>query len=77
MDWQFVINFVGGIVLSVGGWFARQIWDATQELKRDIHAIEVDLPTNYVKRSDIETRFDKLENILEKIFDRLDTKADK
>lgn len=77
MDWQFVINFVGGIVLSVGGWFARQIWDATQELKRDIHAIEVDLPTNYVKRADIETRFDKLENILEKIFDRLDTKADK
>jgi chaperonin cofactor prefoldin len=77
MDWQFIINFVGGIVLSVGGWFARQIWDATQELKKDIHSIEVDLPTNYVKRVDIETRFDKLENILEKIFDRLDTKADK
>jgi len=77
MDWQFVINFVGGIVLSVGGWFARQIWDATQELKRDIHAIEVDLPSNYVKRVDIENRFDKLEAILEKIFDRLETKADK
>jgi len=77
MDWQFVINFAGGLILSVAGWFARQIWDAVQELKRDLHAIEVDLPSNYVKRVDIENRFDKLENILEKIFDRLENKVDK
>lgn len=72
-----MINLIGGAVLAITGWFARQIWDSVQDLKNDIHQIEVDLPTYYVKRTDIDSRFDKLENILEKIFDRLEQKADK
>ena len=43
----------------------------------NIKKIEVDLPTNYVRKVDIEARFDKLEIILSKIFDKLDAKADK
>ncbi|CAB5225660.1 hypothetical protein UFOVP746_48 [uncultured Caudovirales phage] len=77
MEWQTLFNLVAGSVLAVTGWFARQIWDSVQDLKNDIHQIEVDLPTYYVKRVDIDTRFDKLENILERIFDRLEQKADK
>ena len=77
MEWQTMINLIGGAILAVTGWFARQIWDGVQELKNDIHQIEVDLPTYYVKRVDIDARFDKLENILERIFDRLEQKADK
>ena len=77
MEWQTMINLIGGAVLAITGWFARQIWDSVQDLKNDIHQIEVDLPTYYVKRVDIDSRFDKLENILEKIFDRLEQKADK
>lgn len=72
-----MINLIGGAVLAITGWFARQIWDSVQDLKNDIHQIEVDLPTYYVKRVDIDSRFDKLENILERIFDRLEQKADK
>jgi hypothetical protein len=77
MEWQTLFNLIAGSVLAVTGWFARQIWDSVQDLKNDIHKIEVDLPTYYVKRVDIDTRFDKLENILERIFDRLEQKADK
>lgn len=77
MDFQTIVNLVGGALLAVTGWFARQIWDSVQELKNDIHQIEVDLPTYYVKRVDIDSRFDKLENILERIFDRLEQKVDK
>jgi hypothetical protein len=77
MEWQTMINLIGGAVLAITGWFARQIWDSVQDLKNDIHQIEVDLPTYYVKRVDIDSRFDKLENILERIFDRLEQKADK
>jgi hypothetical protein len=77
MEWQTLFNLVAGSILAVTGWFARQIWDSVQDLKNDIHQIEVDLPTYYVKRVDIDTRFDKLENILERIFDRLEQKADK
>ena len=39
--------------------------------------IEVDLPTNYVRKVDIDARLDKIDNVLERIFDKLDEKADK
>jgi hypothetical protein len=77
MENQSLFNIVVVAVLACAGWFARQLWDAIQQLKNDLKEIEVDLPTQYVRKVDIESRFDKLESILEKIFDRLDRKADK
>lgn len=74
---QNIINLIGGAILAVIGWFARQLWESVNALKNDIQKIEVDLPTNYVRKVDIEARFDKLETILSKIFDKLDEKADK
>ena len=55
----------------------REIWDSVQKLKDDVKQIEIDLPSNYVKKDEIKERFDKIENILERIFDRLEQKADK
>jgi peroxiredoxin len=77
MDWQNVINIVGGACLSVMGWFARQLWDSVQKLKEDIKKIEIDLPTSYAKKSDMQSQYNKIETLLEKIFDKLDTKVDK
>jgi chaperonin cofactor prefoldin len=77
MDMNLIINIVLGVCLSVGGWFVRQMWDAVQNLKEDIQRIEVELPTNYVRKSDLDARLDKIDETLEKIFDRLNTKADK
>ena len=74
---QNIINLIGGALLAVIGWFARQLWESVQALKNDLKNIEVDLPTHYVRKVDIEARFDKLEIILSKIFDKLDAKADK
>ena len=77
MDAQSLINIVGGTVLSVLGWFARQLWDAVQDLKRDVKSIEVDLPTFYVRKEDLESRLDRMEASLNRIFEKLDHKADK
>ena len=44
MEDQQIINVIIGVVLSVLGWFARQLWDAVQDLKKDVKQIEVDLP---------------------------------
>jgi len=46
-------------------------------LKDDLTKIEVSLPTNYVRRVDFESRFDKIDKALDKIFTKLDGKADK
>lgn len=77
METQNLINIIGGTVLSVLGWFARQLWDAVQDLKRDVKSIEVDLPTFYVRKEDLESRLDRLEVVLNRIFEKLDHKADK
>jgi len=77
MDMNLIINIVLGVCLSVGGWFVRQMWDAVQNLKEDIQRIEVELPTNYVRKADLDARLDKIDDTLEKIFDRLNSKADK
>lgn len=77
MDWQLFINLAGGAILTAIGWWCREIWDSVKALKEDIKKIEVDLPTNYVKKDDINSRFDKIDGVLERIFDRLDNKVDK
>lgn len=77
MDWQIIINLIGGSVVATIGWFARELWTAVQNLKSDIQKIEIDLPTNYVRKVDLEAKFDKLESTLQRILDKLDQKADK
>jgi len=46
MEAQNLINIVGGTVLSVLGWFARQLWDAVQDLKRDVLEAEFSVSGN-------------------------------
>ena len=77
MDWQNVINFSGAALLAAVGWWCREIWDSLKALREDIRRIEVDLPNNYVKKSDINDRLDRIDNTLERIFDKLDDKVDK
>jgi len=77
MSDQTIINLIVGVVLSVLGWFARQLWDAVQDLKNDMKEIEIDLPTHYVRKDELEQRFNKIEDMLNRIFEKLDNKADK
>jgi hypothetical protein len=77
MDAQTLINIGAGATLATVGWLCRTLWDAVERLKTDIQRIEVCLPSNYSRKDDIQCRFDKIDLTLEKIFDKLDTKADK
>ena len=77
MSDQGIINIIIGVVLSVLGWFARQLWDAVHTLKNDMKELEVELPTYYLRKDEFESKLDKIEAMLERIFDKLDHKADK
>jgi len=77
MEFQPLFNFVGGAILVAVGWWCKEIWNSVKSLKDDIQAIEVDLPKNYVTKKDIESRFDRIDATLERLFDRLDAKVDK
>jgi hypothetical protein len=77
MDHQSLINIGGGLILAGIGWWARVIWDSVQKLKEDLHEIEVDLPKSYVSKSDLDKRMQHIEDMFQRIYDKLDGKADK
>ena len=77
MDGQSIFNLVSGALLVGVGWWCREIWDSVKALKDDVKEIEVNLPTHYVRKSEIESRLDKIDQVLERIFDKLESKADK
>jgi chaperonin cofactor prefoldin len=74
---QDLINLILSSVMAVLGWFGKTVWDAVQELKKDLKGLEVELPTYYVRKDELENRMDKIEAMLAKIYDKLETKADK
>ena len=84
MDWQNLINIAGGAALAVVGWFARQLWDSVKELKADIGDLRLHVSETYVKKSEMETleaqmdkRFDRIELLLDRLYEKLDSKVDK
>jgi hypothetical protein len=77
MDTQSIMNLVSVAAIGSGGWFAREIWGAVKELRKDLHEIEVDLPKSYVSKGDIDKRMDHIETMFQRIYDKLDGKADK
>lgn len=74
---QSTINLVLSAILGIVGWFARQLWDAVKSLKEDLHRIESDLPKSYVLKADLDKRMDHIENMFQRIYDKLDAKVDK
>lgn len=77
MDSQTLINVAIWAAIGIGGWFAREVWGAVKELQRDMHQLEVDLPSNYIRRDEFGEAIREIKQICERIFDRLDNKADK
>lgn len=80
MEMQTLLNILFGLCnigMLVLGWIFRQVWDAVKDLKEDVKEIEVNLPTNYVQKKDLDARLDRIESLLDKLYEKLDTKADK
>jgi hypothetical protein len=77
MDAQTLINFLLGFALSVVGWLARELWGAVQLLRADLHKIEVDLPKTYVVKEDLDKRMAHIEDMFQRIYNKLDEKANR
>jgi cobalamin biosynthesis Co2+ chelatase CbiK len=65
------------VIVATMGWFMRELWAAVKSLKEDIRSIERDLPVNYIRRDDYKDDMKEIKDMLGKIFDRLENKADK
>lgn len=74
---QSLFNFAFGAVLMLSGWVLRTIWDAVNNLKKDLQELERNLPDTYVRRDDYRDDMKEVKDILHAIFNKLDNKADK
>jgi len=73
METQQLFNIALGLAAFFGGWVLNNITKAIERLDLDVRA----LPTTYVSKDDYRRDIDDIKEMLAKIFDKLDTKADK
>ena len=61
----------------IAGWLFKVIWDSVKILQEDMREIEKDLHVNYVRNEELNRRLDRIDDILNQIFNELKSKADK
>jgi hypothetical protein len=73
MDYQTLFNIAVAVAGFLGGWTLNRIYQAIDRLDNDVRQ----MPHNYVNRDDYRSDVSEIKNMLSKIFDKLDGKADK
>lgn len=65
------------LVCAVLGWFARELYGATQALRRDLSALEVRISTDFVRYDRLQDAMKPIMDSLREIKQTLERKADK
>jgi hypothetical protein len=73
MDYQVFFNSALGLAAFLGGWTLNSITKAIERLDADVR----NMPHSYVNKDDYRGDIKEVKDMLGKIFDRLETKADK
>jgi len=73
MDYQVLFNIAVAIAGFFGGWTLNRIYIAIDRLDGDVRS----MPHDYVSRDDYKADIREMRELLGKIFDKLDNKADK
>lgn len=73
MEVQVLFNIIVGVAAFFGGWSLNQITRSIERLDKDVRS----MPHTYVTQTTYQRDIDDIKNMLSKIFDKLDEKADK
>ena len=73
MDYQVLFNIAVAIAGFFGGWTLNRIYIAIDRLDSNVR----NMPHDYVSRDDYKADIRDIREMLGKIFDKLDNKADK
>jgi hypothetical protein len=73
MDYQILFNIAVAIAGFFGGWTLNRIYIAIDRLDGDVR----NMPHNYISKDDYKADIRDIREMLGKIFDKLDNKADK
>ena len=73
MEVQSIINVGIALIGALGGWVLTRLTHSLDRIDEDLR----DIPSKYVAKDDYHRDIDHVKEMLEKIFDKLDTKVDK
>ena len=73
METQALFNIAVALAAFFGGWVLNNITRAIERLDTDVRQ----LPTTYLSKNDYHRDIDEVKTMLNKIFEKLDAKADK
>lgn len=73
MDTQMLFNIAIGLASFFGGWVLNNITKAVDRLDADVR----NMPHQYLSKDEYHRDIAEVKNMLGKIFDKLDAKADK
>lgn len=77
MDSQDIFNAAITLSGAFGGWILKTIWDAIKDLKTEVRELNREVNQDFVRREDFKDSIGEIKDMLNKIFDKLDNKADK
>lgn len=77
MDSQNIFNAAITLSGAFGGWILKTIWDAIKDLKSEVRDLNREVNQDFVRREDFKDSVADIKDMLNKIFDKLDNKADK
>jgi hypothetical protein len=77
LDWQQIVNLMITAGFAAVGYFYSQVVADAKRDRQMLNDIRVDLPTKYVSKDDLTSHLNRIESMLNKIFDRLEQKVDK
>jgi hypothetical protein len=84
MDYQAAFNVVIGLASGLVIWVVKVVWDSNEQTKKNvaefqiqIHEFQKEIHSEFVRRDDFKDFSLEIKEMLCKIYDKLDNKADK
>lgn len=72
-----MIDIIFSAILMIFGYLYTQLMYDIKSNRERINELQINLPTKYVSKDDLTAHLNRIEVMLDKIFDRLDQKVDK
>lgn len=74
---QLALNWAFALVGALGGLILKAMWDALTAMRRELALLQDSISSNYVRRDDFKMHAQRVELLLDRIYEKLDGKADK
>ena len=77
MEISQIALWILGSACTVLGWFARELYNATQSLRKDLSALEIQIGRDYIRYDRLQDAIKPIMESLHEIKQTLSGKADK